>query len=394
MFKDRAIVLLAIGQTLAWAGLYYVFPALLLRWEQDLGWTKIDIAAAITLAVLISAMSSPFTGRIIDAGRGPLLMSASSVLGGIGMLMLSQVSMLWQFYGIWAVIGLAMSGCLYESCFALVTRTRGKRAKQGIIFITLAAGFASTISFPALHSLSEAMGWRVAVGLSGLMVILVVAPLLWFGASGLERSHKRVKPTEQILQTRSDFLKRPAFIFLALGFGLIALVHGAILQHLLPILNEYGLSSEMAVLAASFIGPMQVAGRLAMMASEKYTSHFGVAVAAFLTLGSAVVFLMASSLSPVFLSGFVILFGGAFGTVSILRPLIAREVLGALNFGAKSGALALPYLAGGAFAPYLGALIWGSAGYTVMLTILVVLTLVACVMLVTAHRVSDVGGQD
>lgn len=394
MFKDRAIVLLAIGQTFAWAGLFYVFPALLLRWEQSLQWDKVDLTAAITFAVLISAICSPITGRIIDAGRGPLLMAGSACLGGIGLLLLSQVTMLWQFYLVWAIIGMATSGCLYEPCFALVTRAKGKDAKRGIIFITLVAGFASTISFPTIHTLAEAYGWRSAVVLSGLMVIFVVAPLLWVGASGLEQVRLPEEPPAQTAEARNDFLKRPAFIFLALGFGLIALVHGATLQHLLPILNEHGLSAEMAVLAASFIGPMQVAGRLAMMASEKYTSHYGVAVSAFLLLGGALMLLMASGVSPVFLSGFVILFGGAYGTVSILRPLIAREVLGAHNFGAKSGALAVPYLAGAAFAPYLGSLVWGYAGYGVMLGALVAVSVIACAMLIAAHRVSGIAGSD
>ena len=39
--------------------------------------------------------------------------------------------------------------------------------------------------------------------------------------------------------------------------------------------------------------------------------------------------------------GFVVLFGSAFGTVSILRPLLTREILGQRNFGAKSGVLAM-----------------------------------------------------
>ena len=59
MRKDRAIVLMAIGQIITWAGLYYVFPALLLRWEQDLGWSKAELTAAITLAVFVSALTAP-----------------------------------------------------------------------------------------------------------------------------------------------------------------------------------------------------------------------------------------------------------------------------------------------------------------------------------------------
>ena len=38
MRADPAILLLAIGQTIIWAGIYYSFPALLVRWEADLAW--------------------------------------------------------------------------------------------------------------------------------------------------------------------------------------------------------------------------------------------------------------------------------------------------------------------------------------------------------------------
>ena len=46
MLKNRAILFLAIAQTLVWAGLYYLFPALLLRWEESFGWSKADLGIA------------------------------------------------------------------------------------------------------------------------------------------------------------------------------------------------------------------------------------------------------------------------------------------------------------------------------------------------------------
>lgn len=389
MFRDRGILLLAMGQTLAWSGLYYVFPALLLRWEQELGWSKADLTAAIMMAVLISGLVSPIAGRIIDRARGPALMAGSAILGGIALLFLSMVSALWQFYVVWAVIGLAMSGCLYEPCFALVTRVRGAEAKRGIIFITLIAGFASTISFPIVHTLAEVYGWRGTVIFFGLLVVFIVAPLLWLGGRDLEIAGKK-NPTPLMPETDAphSFLSRPAFWFLSIGFSLVAIVHGATLHHFLPILNERGLSSEMAVLAASFIGPMQVAGRLAMIAADKYTSNHSIAVAAFILMGVSVLLLKFSGSSPAFLSASIILFGGAYGTVSILRPLIAREILGSRNFGAKSGALALPYLAASASAPFLGAIIWGISGYDTLLNVLAGFAVVGCALYVVSHRLA------
>ena len=390
MFKDRPVVLLAIGQTLAWAGIYYVFPALLLRWEQALGWSKSDLTAAISLAVLISAIVSPYAGKIIDSGRGPLLMSGSCLCGGVGLMLLSLVTALWEFYAIWVVLGLAMAGCLYEPCFALVTRSKGKNAKHSIIFITLAAGFASTISFPVVHTLTEAFGWRSTVVLFGAVIILVVAPMLWRGAHELEKSRgKHIAAPSAHSERHINFLKLPVFWFLAFGFAFAALAHGATLHHLLPILDDRGLASEMAVLAASFIGPMQVAGRLAMMASEKYVSLHSVTIVAFGTIGTSLVMLLFSGSSPVFLSAFVILFGGAYGTVSILRPVIARDMLGEHNFGAKSGALAFLYLVGSASSPYLGSILWNLGGYNTMLGILMACTITACILYVIAHRLAQ-----
>ena len=105
MRRDPAILLLALGQTLAWASIYYIFPALLLRWEQELGWSKADLTAAIALAVLVSALASPLTGRAIDRGQGALLVTGSALAGGLGLFCLSLVQELWQFYAVWLLIG-------------------------------------------------------------------------------------------------------------------------------------------------------------------------------------------------------------------------------------------------------------------------------------------------
>ena len=90
--------------------------------------------------------------------------------------------------------------------------------------------------------------------------------------------------------------------------------------------------------------------------------------------------------SMIFLFGFVLVFGGAYGTMSILRPLVARQVLGERQFGAKSGALALPYLFGSASAPYLASLIWAQGGYSLVLMTLFVIGSAGCVLYLLAQR--------
>ena len=379
--------MLAVAQMLIWACIYYSFPALLLHWEQSLGWSRADLTAAITLAVFVSAFCSPLYGRLIDAGKGALMMTVATLVGGCCMMLLTQVEYRWQFYLIWGVLGVCMSGSLYEPCFALITRARGEQARRSIIFVTLVAGFAGTVSFPVAHSLAGAFGWRSAVFFFGAIAILVVAPLMWLGASAVERAgaHRHIENPHLSLAERS-FLQSPVFWCLALGFGLGAVMHGITLHHLLPILDERAIDPEVAVVAISFIGPMQVAGRLAMMAAERHVSNHGIAISCFVLMAGSILLLIGASATPVMLVGFVILFGGAYGMVSIIRPVIARELLGERQFGAKSGALALVYLAGSASAPFLGSLGWSWGGYALVLPSLMLLALTGLVLYLLAQR--------
>ena len=359
---------MALAQTLIWACLLYSFPALLLHWEAALGWSRADITAAITIALFVSAFCSPLYGRLIDAGHGGLMMASASVLGGCCLMLLSQVQLIWQFYLLWAVIGVCMAGSLYEPCFALITRARGENAKRAITFVTLVAGFAGTISFPVAHNLAEAFGWRSAVMVFGGIAIFIVSPLMYLAANGIEQDgRKRQLPGTGLLESNHAFLRKPVFWCLAIGFGLAAVLQGVTIYHLLPILDERQVEAEVAVVLISFIGPMQVSGRLAMMLLEPRISNHGIASSCFVLLAIAILFLDFAHGTLGLLVAFVILFGGAYGMVSIIRPVIARDLLGDRHFGAKSGALALVYLAGSASAPYLGSLVWTWGGYDMVL---------------------------
>jgi MFS family permease len=103
----------------------------------------------------------------------------------------------------------------------------------------------------------------------------------------------------------------------------------------------------------------------------------------------SVLLLIGAAVTPALLIGFVILFGGAYGMVSIVRPLIAREMLGEQQFGAKSGALALVYLVGTASAPFIGSLVWSRGGYDLLLPGLIVLAVSGLGLYLSAHRMVD-----
>ncbi len=392
MHSDRPVLILSFSQTLVWAGLFYIFPASIIRWEAALGWSKAELTSAVAVATLASAVASPIAGRIIDAGYGARLMGISSAIGGMCIVLLSQVTLLWQFYALWLLIGTMLAGCLYDACFSLITRARGVEAKRSIIVITLVAGFAGTVSFPTVHFLSEAVGWRAATAIMGATVIVLVAPLQWVGARAVERYPRTLTRPAGSRDSGYSFLRGPVFWLLGFGWAVLALVHGATLYHLLAILAERGIAPGTAVLAASGIGPMQVFGRIVMATSQRFLSNHAFALLSFAMMGSAVLLLNHSGTNAVPIAAFVLLFGSAWGMVSILRPVIARDILGEERFASKSGGLSLLYFVAAAASAYFGAAVWSVGGYGLLLMVLAGLAAFGAVLYAMSARLAGAAG--
>lgn len=364
----RIVWPLAIAQIIMWAAMYYLFPALLLEWERDLGWSKTELSGAFTLALVMSAVLAPVVGRIIDRGFGRHVLVGSAIIAALLLALLSMVSTLWQFYAVWIALGMAMSGALYEACFALLTRVMGAMAKQAITLVSLVAGFAGTLAFPGTHALVGIVGWRGAVVAFAAAVILIALPLIWIGCRALEENRAtHVALANHKTMETLRLLRSARYWLLAVAFMTIALDHGVLLTHLLPLLDERGIHSQTAVLAASMIGPMQVAGRLAAIAAGQRVSTVGIFTACYLAMAIGAVSLLGSRAVPVFLVSFILFQGAGYGITSIMRPVITAEMLGRRNFGLISGLLAVPFLGAAAAAPTVAAIIWRVGGYDLVI---------------------------
>jgi len=344
--------------------MFYSFPAMLLEWERDLDWSKTELSGAFTLALVVSAVLAPVVGRLIDHGLARYVFTGCALLGAAMLVLLSMVTVPWQFYLVWAGLGVAMAGTLYEACFTVVTRALGADAKRAITLITLLGGFAGTVSFPSAYVLIGFIGWRGAVLTFAAAVAFVAVPLIWRGVLAAERTRDTdVHSASPSASEAIRILKNATFWLLAASFSMIALQHGILLTHLLPLLDSRGFHAETAVLAASMIGPMQVVGRLALVAIGHRGSNMVIAVACFAAMGVATVSLLETSVIPMLLVAFVLFQGAGYGLTSIVRPVVTADLLGRKNFGVISGFMATPFFLATAAAPTVAAFVWERGGY-------------------------------
>ena len=390
MWKNPKVWSLAIAETIAWAGIFYLFPAMLMRWEAYFGWSRVELTFGFTGALIISAATGVFAGRLIDRGHGRILMTASAFTGGLLIAILPLLQHLWQFYLIWLLIGFTMAGCLYEPCFAFLTHVYYPKSKRPIIMVTLVAGFAGTLCFPLSSIISNNIDWQAAVWVFSVLVCGLAVPLFWYGASttpAQKHSPPATRPTP-LTAIVTPLLRSPIFWCLVVAFACFSLNHSMIISHILPLLDSQGVSANYAVIAASSIGVAQVLGRLVLITVERRLSMLLISMCSFIGLALASVNLAFAGTATIILCLFVCLQGGSAGIGSIAKPTVTADLLGSANFGAISAMVSIAHMLGFAFGPALSGLIWSVTDYDTVIKVTGTLALIGVFSLFIAQKPS------
>jgi MFS family permease len=386
--RRGAVWSLAIAETLVWAGTFYLFPALLKSWEVSLGWSKTSLTGVFSAALIMSAVCSPIAGRLVDMGYGRIMLSASCAVAALALVALSATQTWIIFVGLWLVIGVCMAGSLYDACFAFVVRTSGDSARQVITLITLFAGFAGTLSFPLNTAIAEAFEWQASVLTFAALLAFVAAPLFWWGGGTFANMQAGLlagaqAPASCGVPIRSA-LKSQAFWLLSISFAMLYLSHITLITHLLPLLEERGVSLADAVLTVSLLGPSQVLGRIIMVSMGKRVSVASFALASLgLTVVAALILVWAPSVLSALIA-FAILQGMGVGMSSITRPLITAQLLGRANFGVIAGMIATVVLLTTAFAPISSSFVWSAGGYDLVAQLNIIVAVISVVSMSAA----------
>ncbi len=387
----RAIWILAVTQTLGYACLYYIFSALVVQWSDDLGWTKARLAVGPTVAIVISGVLAPLMGRLIDRGFGQLLLTGGSIVGAMALIGLSQIENHAAYIAAWALLGVSQAAALYEVCFALIIRRMGDEARAAIIRVTLVAGFASTISFPAAALLAESFGWRVTVLIAAAVVLLVQTPLNYYATGILRQGALQQTPQDKKLEAAALWtgLRSLKFWVLGLVLATLSLNHWMMIAFIIPMFADLGASARMAVIAASCVGPAQVAGRLILMRYDTVASNWTVLGLCLTTMFAGALCLLIAGLAVPLVFGFALLQGAAIGIMTIVRPVIIADVMGKNAYGAIAGSIQVMPLMAGAAAPLLGGILFGVGGAASMITASIIILLVGSCGVFWLRRMND-----
>lgn len=349
----RRVSALGIAQIVSWGTLFYTIAVLGAAMRTDTGVGELWLFGSFTAGLFLSGIVSPWLGRQIDAHGGRRVLMAGSVLGALACVSLALAEGPLTVLLGWLLAGVAMAAALYDPAFATLHQMARSDYRRSVTALTLFGGFASTVFWPLSQYLLETVGWRACFGIyAGLHFALCLPIHAWSVPAGLGTPLVDAPATAPPPDATPKPHQRAVFAWLAAALALLAFISSAIAAHLITLLTATGLAARDAVLIGAMIGPMQVAGRVVEFA---FTRHVRAR-----TVGTLAFGLMAISLAIftqvhgvwILALAFVIPYGWANGVVTIVRGTVPAELLGARNYGALLGKLALPQFILKALAPF------------------------------------------
>lgn len=363
------MVLTAVGVLATQALIFYSFGIFLRPVTMEFHWERGALSAAVSIGMLVSGPLSILSGRLSDRHGPRVLVTISGLLTGIGFLLMSQISLLWQAYLVYGVI-IAIGG---SCCIVPITTTipRWFATKRGMAMglAWTGIGLGGTIAPVLTQWVISGYGWRlgyVTLGIINLIVVTLLAQLMKrspqqmgvrpFGENEAAGSKEPLAEAVEGL-TFQQAVKTGRFWLFSLLMVCFIFTVQVIMAHIAPHIIDTGITATIAASIVSIFAATSLIGRnLAGLVSDKVGSRLTMTACLSMVTAVMVWLLFSSDVWMFYL--FAVVYGIAYGGVVPLQTLLAGELFGirflgmimatTMFVGSVGGAIGAP-LAGSIF---------------------------------------------
>ena len=347
--------------------IFYGFPVFYPALVESLGFTRAQVTQGFLLGFLFAGL--PFgllAGAVIDRIGARWVILSGAGLIGVSLLLMGSMTKLWHYelLCIMEVLGYVLAGPIANQ--VLVARWFRVRRGRAMGYAYLGLGMGGVISPLLVNFLMRSFGWRHALEVVGLLILVVLFPVgIWITRStpaemgllpdgaGSGRLYEVTSSATGTLASGTGAAVRTANFWLILAGSTLAVgAIGAVIQHFILFLKDQGYSAitasrfSTALLAASLGGRVLV-GYLADRFRKKNT------MALFYLLVSASILLLGAAHWPVAAWTFAMIFGFAMGADYMLIPLVTAECFGTASLGKLLALIIMGYSLGQWGAPWI-----------------------------------------
>ena len=262
-------------------------PAVLLvRLQDEFGWTNSDISTALSVRVALYGLMGPFTAALMNkfGVRRMILTSLAFIVVGLAASL--AMTQLWQLTLLWGVV-LGLGTGMTAIVLGATVATRWFTQRRGLVIGLLTASSATgqLVFIPLFNHIAETTGWRWSIGLlcaALAAVALIVAAvmrnrpsdigLLPFGDDGSSvaaaAAAQRAAASTSIAFAALHALKTASrsWVFWVLAFTFFICgtsTNGLIQPHLVPFCLDFGVPTQTSANLLAMMGMFDFIGTVA-----------------------------------------------------------------------------------------------------------------------------------
>jgi len=193
-------------------GAQFSFSIFLLSLLEDFGWTRGMLSLGVALNMVLVPVVGLLGGYLVERIGPARTVVIGAVIGGSGVALVSTVNQIWQFillYGLLVPVGIGLSYTIVT--VSTVRRWFMRKAGRMVALAMSGSGLGIVFLVIAAQAMIESWGWRtsyIALGVILLVGAVAGGLLLKKDPESAGTYPDGVKPTEEELRSRADFMAR------------------------------------------------------------------------------------------------------------------------------------------------------------------------------------------
>jgi predicted MFS family arabinose efflux permease len=350
----------------------------------ELGWARGQLGLAVGLYMVVSAFATFIAGRLADRLSARALLGAGTVLGGVGIGLMSLVSAPWQAMVLYGLVFAIGNGAASPTTVGvMVTRAAPQRAGLANAAAISGQSFGQLVMIALLAAVLVQIGWRsVFVWLAAAHLLLL--PVFLLALPGGAQRHSAHAPAAG-MSLRGAARTRQFWLLLAI-YAICGLDDFFVGTHVVAFAQDRGVE---ALFAGNLLALMGLTALIGVLAAGAISDRSGPVLATAAAFGAriAVFALIAIDQSALSISIFALVYGATFLVTAPLTVLFVRESFGMKHLGALTGLVTMVHQVFGGVGAYGGALVFDATGsYHAAFILALAASAVALVLTLTLRR--------
>jgi len=344
----------------------------------DLGIGRSVFGWAQSARQFASAATAPTVGNLIDRFGARLLLTISALITGAAIVALSLIHEGWQLVALFAImgiVGMAGPGALVTT--VPVTKWFVRNRGKALSFMSLGIPIGGLIFVPLTQILIDAVGWRNAWAILGVVGAGLIIPLSLIFVRrqpedlGLlpdgDRPNSHVPTTtstasaiephthfEERSWTRQEAIRSGTFWRLVVIFSVVMLAIGSVGVHRIPSFMDRGLDPRLVSYATALDAAAAGLSTFAMGLLVRRIPARYIGAGGFLMMTCACILTVVANSIPVMFVA-MITYGIGIGVQMLMQNYLWAEYFGRQHLGSIRGAVTpITLIFGGVGAPLAG----------------------------------------